>query len=78
MRNGIILKENLDRSGVSMEDLMAKLREANAIKLSNVKAVVFETTGDIAVLHGEGSEDVDDSILIGIEDLKEASAASII
>jgi len=78
MRNGIILKENLDRSGVSMEDLMAKLREANAIKLSNVKAVVFETTGDIAVLHGEGSEDVDDSILIGIEDLKEASVATII
>ena len=78
MRNGVILKENLDRSGVSMEDLMAKLREANAIKLSNVKAVVFETTGDIAVLHGKGSEDVDDNILIGIEDLKEASVASII
>ena len=78
MRNGIVLKENLDRSGVSREDLMAKLREANALKLSNVKAVVFETTGDVAVLHGEGSEDVDDSILIGIEDLEEASYATSI
>jgi len=78
MRNGIILRENLDRSGVSMEDLMAKLREANALKLSNVKAVVFETTGDVAVLHGEGLEDVDDSILIGIEDLKEASDSNSI
>jgi len=76
MRNGIVLKENLDRSGVSREDLMAKLREANALKLSNVKAVVFETTGDVAVLHGEGSEDVDDSILLGIEDLKEVSYAT--
>ena len=69
MRNGIILHENLDRSGVSMEDLMAKLREANAIKLANVKAVVFETTGDVTVLHSEESEDIDDIILIGIEDL---------
>jgi len=78
VRNGTILRENLDRSGVSIEDLMAKLREANALKLSNVKAVVFETTGDVSVLHGEESEDVDDSILIGIEDLKEASDASSI
>lgn len=50
--NGIIEK-NLQKTFLTKEDLMAKLREANAYDLSKVKAVVFETTGDISVLHGE-------------------------
>ena len=66
MRHGKILQENLDSSNVSKEDLMAKLREANALKMSNVKAVIFETTGDIAVLHGDGEDDIDDELLFGV------------
>lgn len=38
---------------VTESDLRAKLREANVLELSQVQAVVFETTGDIAVLHSD-------------------------
>ena len=51
MKDGIILEDNLKRSLVSRADLMGKLREANVLQISQVKAVVFETTGDISVLH---------------------------
>ena len=37
---------------VEEDDLIAKLREANVCDLSDVRAVVLETTGDITVLHG--------------------------
>lgn len=46
-----ILHENLKKALVTEDDLRAKLREANVIELSEIRAVVFETTGDIAVLH---------------------------
>lgn len=46
-----ILENNLKKARVTVGDLRAKLREANVINLSQVKAVVFETTGDISVLH---------------------------
>lgn len=48
---------------VSQADLMAKLREANVLQLSQVKAVVFETTGDISVLHSEHSLQIDSIIM---------------
>jgi len=52
-----ILHENLDRSNLTLDDLYAKLREANVLALDQVLAVVFETTGDVTVLHrgAEGS-----------------------
>lgn len=46
-----ILRENLKKARVAESDLRAKLREANVIELKQVRAVVFETTGDISVLH---------------------------
>lgn len=51
MQNGEILDENLRQANVTRADLYAKLREANAYNLNQVLAVVFETTGDISVLH---------------------------
>ena len=48
-----ILRDNLDKTRVTEEDLWAKLREANVLDPSEVRAVVLETTGDISVLHGE-------------------------
>ncbi|NND98871.1 MAG: DUF421 domain-containing protein [Pirellulaceae bacterium] len=45
------LDENMSRSNVTKEDIYGKLREANALNYDQVLAVVFETTGDIAVLH---------------------------
>ena len=64
MQNGAIFKDNLKKALLSQADLMAKLREANVLQLSQVKAVVFETTGDISVLHSEHSMHID-SIIMG-------------
>jgi len=46
-----ILFDNLKKARVTESDLRSKLREANVLELSQVRAVVFESTGDIAVLH---------------------------
>ncbi|MFS4468785.1 DUF421 domain-containing protein [Maribacter sp. 2210JD10-5] len=51
-----ILWENLEKANVTEDDLKAKLREANVIELTEVLAVVFEATGDIAVLHAIDSD----------------------
>ena len=40
------------------------LREANALQLSQVRAVILEDTGDVSVLHGP--EEVDDELLEGV------------
>ena len=67
MENGNILKENLRKALVSQADLMGKLREANVLQLSQVKAVIFETTGDISVLHTNKAIAIDSVIM---EDVK--------
>jgi uncharacterized membrane protein YcaP (DUF421 family) len=51
MRHGKMFLDNMRSTGVTEEDLRSKLREANVLELSQVRAVVFETTGDISVLH---------------------------
>lgn len=48
-----ILHENLKKARVTESDLRSKLREANVIELSQIRAVVFEATGDISVLHSK-------------------------
>ena len=64
MRNGEFLEGNLLKAQVSKADVIGKLREANALRLSEVRAVVLEDTGDISVLHGD--VDIDDEILEGV------------
>jgi uncharacterized membrane protein YcaP (DUF421 family) len=52
---------------VTKADLYSKLREANVIRFSQVKAVVFEATGDISVLHiGDENMELEDEILKGV------------
>ncbi|SHI40859.1 DUF421 domain-containing protein [Pseudozobellia thermophila] len=68
MRDGQIYEENLKKCLVTKSDLMAKLREANVLQFSEVKAVVFETTGDISVLHGREALTIDKALLDGVED----------
>ncbi|SDH66542.1 DUF421 domain-containing protein [Winogradskyella thalassocola] len=63
MKNGQLLKDNLTKCKVTESDVKAKLREANVIQLSEVKAVVFESTGDISVLHGTDDKAIDDWIM---------------
>ena len=53
MHNGVIIREALATTRVAEDDLMAKLREANVRDLSQVRAVILETTGDVSVLHGD-------------------------
>ena len=54
-----ILAYNLRKARVSESDLRSKLREANVTQMSQVKAVVFETTGDISVLHSNSNHALD-------------------
>jgi len=53
MLDGEIIEEALAKTRVARGDVTAKLREANVLDLSEVRAVVLETTGDISVLHGD-------------------------
>lgn len=64
MRNGVILEQALTATRVAESDLIAKLREANVLDVSQVRAVVLETTGDISVLHGDNLQD---RLLSGVE-----------
>lgn len=63
MRDGRFLHRSMARHGVSESDLWAKLRQANVTDPATVRAVVLETTGDIAVLQGEA---LDPSLLSGV------------
>lgn len=64
MRNGEFIEGALDRTRVSRNDMIAKLREANVLDISTVRAAVLETTGDVSVLHGDR---LDEAVL---EDVK--------
>lgn len=63
MKDGEIFEENLRKALVSRADLMGKLREANVLQLSQVKAVIFETTGDVSVLHTKDDIEIDSVIM---------------
>ncbi|NDW04553.1 DUF421 domain-containing protein [Jiella sp. 40Bstr34] len=52
MRDGVFIDAAMAESRVSPGDVYAKLRGANIQAMSEVRAVVLETTGDISVLHG--------------------------
>lgn len=67
MDDGKFLTQNMASSGVSRSDLIAKLREANVIQLSEVRAVVLETTGDVSVLHTSGDEELESVLLEGVK-----------
>ncbi|EFL88407.1 DUF421 domain-containing protein [Ahrensia sp. R2A130] len=68
MEHGEILTGNLKKAGVTEADLYGKLREANALDLSRVRAVVMEPTGDVSVLHfGADDEAFSDKLLEGVK-----------
>ena len=67
MRDGTVLHQNLSKANVSISDVYAKLREANVIEFSEVRAVVFEVTGDISVLHTRGDEPLAEELLEGVK-----------
>lgn len=66
MKDGIILTENLHKTNLSEENLIAKLREANVIDFDEVRAVVLESTGDVSVLHTNSDKKLMDKMLKGV------------
>ena len=64
MRDGRMLEANMRVGRITESDLRAKLREANVLEMTSVRAVVLETTGDVSVLHGEGP--LEDALLEGV------------
>jgi uncharacterized membrane protein YcaP (DUF421 family) len=58
MRDGEFLEAALTRTRTSRSDVIAKLREANVLQVSDVRAVVLEITGEISVLHGKNLDAV--------------------
>ncbi len=62
-----ILHDNLRKAQLSEDDLRSKLREANVLNYNQVKAVVFETTGDVSVLHSAQDTPLDTDILKGVQ-----------
>lgn len=61
-----MIDEALQRTRVTRDDIRGKLREANVIDLSEVHAVVLESTGDISVLHGSEGKPLDPRLLKGV------------
>lgn len=50
------LRENMKAVRVTEGDIRSKIREANVLNMKDLKAVIFETTGDIVVMHSSNSE----------------------
>lgn len=48
-------------------DLIAKLREANVHDFNEVKAVVFESTSDVSVIHNNENKHVADTLLRDVD-----------
>jgi len=68
MNGTTILYDNLKKARVTEDDLRSKLREANVIRLNEVRAVIFEATGDISVMHtGDDDEELEDWLTKGVE-----------
>ena len=53
MEGETVFEDNLRAAKVTRDDLIGKLREANVLHPREVRAVVFEPTGDVSVLHGD-------------------------
>ena len=66
MTDGRILDENLKAGNVTVQELRAKLREANVLNYDAVRAVVLESTGDVSVLHS-----TDDDVQLDLDLLQD-------
>jgi len=68
MAEGELCEDAMHAAQISAGDIYSKLREANVLRLAEIRAVVLETTGNISVLHGnpEGPP-LDSELLMGVE-----------
>jgi uncharacterized membrane protein YcaP (DUF421 family) len=72
MDGSTMLEDNMAKAHVTHEDLLEKLRESNITRFDQIKAVVFETTGDVSVLSDKEPGQILDFGLI--ENVKGANA----
>lgn len=62
-----IQHDQLAKAKMTVSDLHGKLREANVINYSQVRAVIAETTGDVSVLHcDDDSVELSPALLDGV------------
>lgn len=59
MAYGEVVHDNMQLGQMTTSELHSKLREANVLNFSQVKAVVLEATGDVSVLHGDAEMDLE-------------------
>ena len=62
--DGELRHDAMQQCGVTEADVRAKLREANAPGLASVQAIVFESTGDVSVMHG--GDEIDPWVMEGV------------
>ncbi|MFV8224325.1 DUF421 domain-containing protein [Christiangramia aquimixticola] len=63
-----ILYENLKMARVTESDLRSTLRRANVLNKSEVRAVIFETTGDIVVMKAnDTNQEIEDWLLQDVD-----------
>ena len=69
MDGATVLHENLEKVRVTEKDLYGKLREANVVNLKQVRAVIFESTGDISVLCSlpDADDEISEEVLMGVQ-----------
>jgi uncharacterized membrane protein YcaP (DUF421 family) len=60
VRDGKPMRRNLRREMITMDELMAKLREHGIEGLDQVKAVTMESDGEISVITHAGKEGKDE------------------
>jgi len=66
-RDGEYFEGQMKAAQITRADIVAKMREANAIRLDDVLAVVVETTGDVCVLHNTGDDrTIDAAVMQGV------------
>ncbi|WP_412061814.1 DUF421 domain-containing protein [Rubrivirga sp. IMCC45206] len=71
-----MIAENLRRAKVTEDDIWTKLRQVNVLTTAEVRAVVFETTGELSVLHGAaGGERPEARLLTGVRDADRVATA---
>lgn len=67
MDGSTILVKNLKKARITEDDLRSKLRAANVLDISEVRAVVLESTGNLSVLHtSDKSVAVEEWLLAGV------------
>lgn len=68
MKGRKVLDENLRKAHVTKKDLQAVLRQANVTNRDQVLAVIFETSGDVSVLHSDKENEIEQWLLEGIDE----------